>query len=49
MKTPIENPPIPVGYIGSAEDLYAWFIDTDYRVGGNSTASMEMKNGYCNY
>jgi hypothetical protein len=33
-------------YLGKPEDLYAWDLDTDYRVGGNSTASIEAIDDY---
>lgn len=33
-------------YIGQEEDIGAWEIDTDYRLGGNSKASIQMVDGY---
>ncbi|OMJ95651.1 hypothetical protein SteCoe_897 [Stentor coeruleus] len=49
MKNKSEYPPITIGYIGSEEDIFAWELDTDFRVGGNSIASIEMKKGYLNF
>jgi hypothetical protein len=43
-----EQEPTPLVYIGKEEDVMAWKIDTDYSLGGNSLASLELVDNYCN-
>lgn len=35
-------------YLGKEEDVLAWQVDTDYRLGGNSTATLNFFKDYCN-
>ena len=38
-----------IAYVGQIEDILAWKIDTDYSQGGNSMASLEVIEDYCNF
>lgn len=34
-------------YLGKEEDVLAWHVDTDYRLGGNSTGFLDFCNDHC--
>ena len=48
-KDQVQRLPDKIAYIGQVEDILAWKIDTDYSQGGNSMASLEVIEDYCNF